>query len=182
MAPYFRKLRPFERGIYLSHLRALSSEDRRLRFHSITSDEQLERYAASVDFEQTVFLGAFMEGALVGAGAVALHSKTFDEAEIAVSVASQVRGHGIGGTLTRRTLRIARNRGSRSVWMFCLPDNTPMQRIARRLHGQLSLHQGTLDARLELTPATPFTRLGETFEDGVGVARSVSDLVFGRVA
>ncbi len=180
--PYYRKLRSYERNAYLGLLRTLRPDDRRMRFHSITSDEQLERHAAGLDFTRTIFLGAFIEGALVGVGEVALRSSQPDEAEIAVIVGAAFRSRGIGRTLTRRTLRIAQNRGARSVWMFCFPDNAPMQKIARGLHGQLSLHQGTLDARLELTPATRLTRLGESIEDGVGVARSVSVLVFGRVA
>jgi RimJ/RimL family protein N-acetyltransferase len=181
-APYFRKLRPFERGAYLGHLRGLSVDDRRLRFHAITSDEQLEHHAAGIDFACTIILGAFVEGVLVGVGEVSFmhppRETRPEEAEIAVSVASAVRGRGIGGALTGRALRIARNRGARAVWMFCLPDNTPMQKIARSLDGQLTLHQGTFDARMELTRATTLTRIGETFEDGVGVARSVSVLVF----
>jgi RimJ/RimL family protein N-acetyltransferase len=180
--PNFRKLRAFERSGYLGHLRSLSVDDRRARFHTITSDDQLARHAAGVNFTRTVFLGAFVEGVLVGVGEVALGTKAEHEAEKAVSVGASFRGRGIGGELTRRVIRIAQNRGAHSVWMFCLPDNTAMRNIARNLRGRLSFHQGTLDARLELTPSTPLTRLEESLEDGVGVARSVSELVFGRVA
>jgi hypothetical protein len=47
------------------------------------------------------------------------------------------------------------------VWMYCLPENEPMQRIARGMNGQLRLEHATIDARVKLAPPTLRTQVEE---------------------
>ena len=176
---FFRKLRPFERPLYLAHLRTLTDEDRRRRFQLAVGDESLRRHVEAIDFARMVVLGGFVDGGLRGAAEIVVDAGI---AELGVSVEPAWQGCGLGGALTRRAVRIARNRGAKQVWMFCLPDNEPMRRIARALEGQLELHDGALDARLPLQPPNAMTRLGETLEDGHGLYGSASSLVFSRTA
>jgi GNAT superfamily N-acetyltransferase len=180
---FFRKLRPFERSLYLGHLRTLTGEDRRRRFQLTVGDDSLVRHVEGIDFAETIVLGCFVDGVLRGAAEVAFErASSRAVAELGVSIEPVWQGQGLGGELTRRALRIARNRGAKQVWMFCLPDNEPMRRIAKALEGQLELHDGTLDARLPLSPANAMTRLGEQLEDGHGLYGSVSALMFSRTA
>jgi GNAT superfamily N-acetyltransferase len=179
----FRKLRSGERALYLDHLHALSPGDRYLRFHGFTSDETIDQHVARMDLRRTQIIGAFVDGRLHGAAEIVFASLTDrSAAELAVSVEDPYQRSGIGGGLTRRALRIAQNRGARFVWMYCLPENEPMRRIAGSLHGQLKLADATIDARLQLAPATLRSRLQEQLEDGLGAMRLLSQVVLARVA
>jgi RimJ/RimL family protein N-acetyltransferase len=179
----FRKLRAGERALYRAHLHALTPKDRHLRFHGWTSDETLDLHVARMDPRRTQIIGAFVDGRLHGAAEIVFASLTDrTSAELAVSVEEPYQRAGIGGGLTRRALRIAQNRGARSVWMYCLPENEPMRRIARSLHGQLTLEDATIDARLSLAPATLRSRLEEQLDDGMGAMRVFSQVALARVA
>jgi RimJ/RimL family protein N-acetyltransferase len=179
---YFRKLRPFERGLYVAHLRALSPDDRRRRFQSSIDDEVLRTYVERIDFARTTILGCFVRGALRGAGEVAFEGAPMAErtAEVALSVEPAFQKRGIGAALTHRLVRLARNRGAAAVWMFCLPDNEPMRRIARGLGGKLLLKDGTLDARVAVRPGTPLSHLEERLDQGWGLYGAISDLILPR--
>jgi ribosomal protein S18 acetylase RimI-like enzyme len=176
---YFRKLRRFERPLYLGHLLRLSADDRRYRFQGAVTDAGLALHAERVDFDRVVIIGCFEDGNLIGVGEAAFDAGPGGEqAEIAVSVDPGHQGQGLGGSLTRRALRIAQNRGAAVVWLYCLPENAPMRAIVRRLPGQLRTHDGRLDAMLRLRPPTLLTRIGEQVEEGMGLLHSVSSLVF----
>ncbi len=179
----FRKLRSKERELYRLHLHALSPKDRHLRFHGFTSDETIDLHVERMDARRTTLIGAFVDGRLHGAAEIVFASLTDrSSAELAVSVETPYQREGIGGGLTRRALRIAQNRGARFVWMYCLPENEPMRRIASSLHGQLKLADATIDARLALAPATLRSRLQEQLDDGVGTMRVLSQVALARVA
>ena len=161
-SPLYRRLVPRDHERYRQHLLVLGAHERRMRFHAHTTDECIDRHIASLDPQRTLLVGVFVGGELRGAAEISFASREDRRsAELAVSVekASQRRGFGRG--LTERAMRIARNRGARTVWMYCLPENEPMQRIARGLDGQLRLEHATIDAQVALAPATLRTQAGE---------------------
>jgi RimJ/RimL family protein N-acetyltransferase len=161
-SPQYRRLVPRDHERYRQHLLALDPHARRMRFHAHTTDECIDRHIASLDPQRTLLIGVFTGGELRGAAEISFASREDrSSAELAVSVEKASQRHGLGRGLTERAMRIARNRGATSVWMYCLPENEPMQRIARRLHGQLRLENATIDAKVQLEPATVATQAGE---------------------
>ena len=161
-SPRFRRLVPRDHERYRQHLLALDAHERRMRFHGHTTDEIIERHVRGLDPQRTLLIGAFAGAELRGAAEISFASRDDrSSAELAVSVEAASQRRGFGRELTERAMRIARNRGARSVWMYCLPENEPMQRIARRLDGQLRLESATIDARVALEPATLRTQVDE---------------------
>jgi len=186
---FFRKLRAFERPLYHAHLLSLTDEDRHRRFQGAVTDAAISAHARRLDFRKVVLSGCFIEGVLRGVGEVALEGPgdvnqdgERPAGEIAISVDPAYQGRGIGTELTRRALRIAQNRGAGAVWLYCLPENAPMRAIVRKLGSTVRIHDGRIDAELQLQPPTLLSRLGESMEEGVGVWRSVSQLVLSRSA
>ncbi len=158
----YRRLVPRDHELYRQHLRALGPHERRMRFHAHTTDECIDRHIASLDPQRTLLIGVFVQGRLRGAAEISFASREDrSSAELGVSVETASQRRGLGRGLTERAMRIARNRGARSVWMYCLPENEPMQRIARGLDGQLRLEHATIDARVSLPPATLGTQMSE---------------------
>jgi RimJ/RimL family protein N-acetyltransferase len=161
-SPQYRRLVPRDHERYRHHLLALDSHARRMRFHAHTTDESIDRHIASLDPHRTLLVGVFLQGELRGAAEISFASREDRRsAELAVSVEKSSQRRGLGRGLTERAMRIARNRGATSIWMYCLPENEPMQRIARGMKGQLRLEHATIDAKVQLEPATVATQAGE---------------------
>jgi GNAT superfamily N-acetyltransferase len=110
-------------------LLALSTADRYARFCRTASDDTICAYVRSIDRDEWVAFGAFdAEARLIGV------SELFDtgtqSCEIALAVAAERRGCGIGRALMNRALKAAHARGRR-VLLTCLADNHAMHRLAR---------------------------------------------------
>ncbi len=172
--PVIRKIMPTELPQYRAHLLRLDNADRYARFTGTLSDEAVERHCASIDWGRTVLLGAFEDGVL--RGAVELCGDRIlwpDQAEFGISVESALQGKGIGSTLVRRILTVARNRGIRHVHMMCLAGNVRMRALARRFGGRLALDGGEVAALFELPPPNQFSLALEALEDGSGAFNSI---------
>ena len=167
-AATFRRLAPGERGrLLLAHFLRLDPEDRRLRFGGHVSDERLRAYCARLDRQPgAVVLGCFVAGELRAVGElVPIDGARPRAAELAVSVEAPFRGRGLGTELCRRLLVRARNRFITRLYMLCLPDNRPVQRIARKLGGALAFHGGEVEARLEPPRPDPASALEELLDE-----------------
>ncbi|ANC91890.1 N-acetyltransferase [Azospirillum humicireducens] len=172
--PVIRKIMPTELPQYRAHLLRLDRGDRHARFTGTLSDEAVERHCAAIDWGRTVLLGAFEDGVL--RGAVELCGDRIlwpDQAEFGISVESGLQGKGVGSTLVRRILTVARNRGIRHVHMMCLAGNVRMRALARRFGGRLALDSGEVAALFELPPPNQFSLALEALEDGSGAFNSI---------
>jgi GNAT superfamily N-acetyltransferase len=129
----FRPLLPFDRAAYAAHLRRLSPEDRRSRFHADLGDAAVERHAAKALAGPGRVMGWFENGALRGAAEVAL-SRGGLSAEAAFEVEEAWRGRGVGTALVGAALLWARNRGARRLIVHTTRRNLPMLRAAQA-HG-----------------------------------------------
>ncbi|MGH8721901.1 MAG: GNAT family N-acetyltransferase, partial [Burkholderiales bacterium] len=89
-----RELPRLERAKFATHLRALGTEDRRLRFGLPLSDAAIDAYVARIDFGRDAVFGVF-DDALQLAGAAHL-ARADAHAELGVSVLPAHRGRGIG--------------------------------------------------------------------------------------
>jgi len=129
----FRPLLPHEIAAYAAHLRRLSPEDRRARFHADLGDAAVERHARAALSGPGRVMGWFDGGVLRGAAEVAL-SRGGLSAEAAFEVEAAWRGRGVGTALVGAALLWARNRGARRLIVHTTRRNMPMLRAAQA-HG-----------------------------------------------
>ncbi|WP_042696482.1 GNAT family N-acetyltransferase, partial [Azospirillum sp. B506] len=168
------KIMPTELPQYRAHLLRLDRADRYARFTGTLSDEAVERHCAAIDWGRTVILGAFEDGVLRGAVELCGDRLLWPEqAEFGISIESGLQGKGVGSTLVRRILTVARNRGIRHVHMMCLSENIRMRALARRFGGQLGLDAGEITSVFELPPPNQFSIALEALEDGSGAFNSI---------
>ena len=161
----YRRLWPSDRDRILAHFRRLDDDSRRLRFGRLVSDDVLARYCAESDWPRAILLGFIADGDLRGLGEMRrLPGVEHRTGEFAVTVEAPWRGRGIGTKLLGRLAVLARNRGIDSVYMLCLLDNRPVQRMASRLSGSLSLCWDQVEARIDLGGPSLASHVDEALE------------------
>ena len=173
--PVIRKVLPSEAGQYKAHLLRLNGNDRYARFTGTVSERVIEQHCDAMDWSRTLLIGAFdEEGVLRGAVELCTDRLLWpNEAELAVSVEPCMQGQGVGTSLMRRGLNIARNRAIRNIHLICLSDNFRMRALAQRLGGKLTMDGTEVSARIALTAPTQFSYALEALEDGANVFKSV---------
>ncbi|PPB80166.1 acetyltransferase (GNAT) family protein [Albidovulum inexpectatum] len=118
------------RAALARHLARLDLPARINRFLSPARDEAIRAYA---DRAQPLFLiTAGSGGRLIGVAEVHPHATLDRSAEIAVSVDTEWRNHGIGHRLFEKALEECRRRGIDDLWVVYLRGNQAMRRIAER--------------------------------------------------
>jgi GNAT superfamily N-acetyltransferase len=127
----FRPLWWFDRAEFAEHLRRLSPDDRRSRFHAEVSDDALQAHAADALRGRGRVIGWWKDGVLRGAAEVAL-SADGASAEGAFEVEEGFRGRGVGSALVGAALLWARNRGARRLLIHTARRNVPMLKAAAR--------------------------------------------------
>lgn len=145
----FRALWSFDRAIYADHLRRLSPDDRRSRFHHGVSDAWIETHAARALEGPGKVLGWFHDDVLRAAAEVSLTGDG-TAAEAAFDVEDGWRGWGVGSQLVARVLLWARNRGARRLLIHTTRGNVAMLRAATRngaaFEFDLSEAEGVIEA------------------------------------
>ena len=162
-----RKLPRLERAKFATHLRALESEDRRLRFGLALPDAAIDEYVARIDFGRDAVFGVF-DDALQLAGAAHL-ARADAHAELGVSVLPGHRGRGIGAALLARAHGHARNWSIGVLFMHCLTENAAMMHLARKQEMEIVAEYGEADAWLKLSPADASSHFGEVFAQRVAL-------------
>lgn len=166
-----RRLWPTERDIFTAHLLRLDALSRRERFGTAVSDDFLVTYA-----ETTFGIGglvyAYIEaGEVRGAAELrGLEEIVVQTGEAAFSVERDWRRRGIGETLFGRLVTAARNRGIRTLYMTCLPENAAMRRLARKFEADLVGGYSDVEGRLATGGPTPFTLLDEALDNAQSFA------------
>ena len=152
------------------HLLGLDERDRYLRFGYPASNEQISRYAMSIDFERDEVLGVFnrrldlVAMAHLAYAPVPQWSHKPAMAEFGVSVLSQVRGRGFGARLFERAALHARNRGIETLFIHALSENGAMLKIARNAGATVERDGSESEAWLRLAPDTVSSHVGEALE------------------
>ncbi len=148
--PDIRRLWPADRAALLDHFARLDPETRRLRFGAAVSADFVSDYADKLLSIGSIVHGAFVDGQLHGVGELRVLLNSWPmRAEIALSVDPAWQHEGIGDALFVRMLAAAQNRGVRSLYMMCLPENAPMQRLARRHEATLTFDISEVEATLD---------------------------------
>jgi GNAT superfamily N-acetyltransferase len=145
-------------------LLALSAQDRYRRFGRTMTDAAVRQYAARIDWDESVLLGAFDKHAeLVGILELA---DIGNISEIAVAVAPACRAQGVGKALMDRALLKAKVRGRNKVVLLCQRNNEPMRRLAHSAGLEATVEDGEISGSLELAQAG----LAEVTEDATRAA------------
>ncbi len=166
-----RRLWPTERDLFTAHLLRLDPTTRRERFGTAVNDTFLENYAATT-FGVGGLVYAYVEaGKVRGAGELrGLEDIVVQTGEAAFSVETAWRRRGIGEALFSRLITAGRNRGVRTLYMTCLPENAAMRRLARKFEAELVGGYNDVEGSLATGAPTPFTILDEALDNARGFA------------
>lgn len=146
------------------HLKALEPHDRYLRFGFAANDEQIQRYADSLNFDRDEIFGIYnrrLELIAMAHLAFSADSRLHACAEFGVSVLSSARGRGYGARLFDRAAMHARNEGVSRMFIHALSENNTMLKIARNAGAIVERDGSESEAHLHLPPATLDTRWTE---------------------
>jgi GNAT superfamily N-acetyltransferase len=144
------------------HLLRLDHESRHDRFHGFMDDSFIERYAEKCAIDDTVII-AYLEDGLVR-GAAELHPPETSPdllPEIAFSVETSLRRHGIGSLLFSKLIEEARAKGYRFLRITTGAQNDAMRALAKKFGAHLTFRYGestgTIDVKEQprLEPAQP---------------------------
>lgn len=154
------------------HLIALSPQDRYLRFGHSAQDEQIRRYAASLDFERDEIFGIYNRKLALIAVAHLAYAKDRERdnrAEFGVSVLPSARGHGYGARLFDRAAMHASNDGVSLMFIHALSENVAMLKIARNAGATVEWDGTESEAYLRLPAATLDSRVTEMLEEQIAL-------------
>ena len=139
---------------------ALPEQDRYLRFGYQATDEQIDRYVESIDFERDEVFGVFnrrLELIATAHLAFDVRRRVTDgrsTAEFGVSVLPTARGRGFGARLFDHAMLRARNRGVDTLVIHALSENAAMLAIARKAGAKVERDGSEAQACLKLPPDT----------------------------
>ena len=165
-----RSLGANHRARIARHLMALEPHDRYLRFGFFSSDEQINRYVDSLNFERDEIFGIYNRRLKLIAMAHLAYSVDHGLAacaEFGVSVLKPARGRGYGARLFDRAIMHARNEGVSRLFIYALSENTAMLKIARNAGASVERDGSESQAHLRLPPATFDSRVAELMAEQV---------------
>ena len=158
-----RPIRPEDGDRLAAFYAGASASDMRLRFFMARREvphSELARYC-QIDYEREMTFVALAppnadgEAQAMAGEARAVCDPDNVKAEFAIQVASQWQRRGLGRALMEKLIRYLRERGTEEVIGQCLPENTGMAALARRMGFQVAPEGDTMSMRLVLrAPAT----------------------------
>ncbi len=162
-----RQLSEFDRPALERHFLTLGPDDRRLRFGIALSDRAMRGLVERIEFGRDAVFGAIDADLELVAAAHLAYNQV--DGELGVSVLPGHRGRGLGSALFARAHTRARNLGLRVLFVHCLAENAAMMHIAQREGMRVVTVDGEVDAFLDLEPADVASRIGEAFEQAIGL-------------
>jgi hypothetical protein len=134
------------------HLLRLDRTSRHDRFHGFMDDSFIERYAEKCANDGTVIIAYFENGVVRGAAELHPPEQAPDsQPEIAFSVETSVRRHGVGTILFAKLIDEARARGYRSLRITTDAQNEAMRALANKFGARLTFHRGESTGSIDLT-------------------------------
>jgi GNAT superfamily N-acetyltransferase len=152
------------------HLMALDTHDRYLRFGFSAGDEQIRRYAETLNFDRDEIFGIYnrrLELIAMAHLAFSVDPELAACAEFGVSVSKSARGRGYGARLFDRAAMHARNEGVSRMFIHALSENAAMLKIARNAGATVERDGSESEAHLLLQPATFDSRWSEMVAEQV---------------
>lgn len=166
----YRKLTNSEKPLLEEHLLRVGGEDRVMRFMGGVNDDFIRRHCSLVGGPSSAVIGCFVNGTLRGASEIWFDPAGDTRCELALTVEHDCQGIGIGTELLRRSLVLARNRGARSLYLACLPENRKMQHILKKFGRIVTTRTaGTIESELAIAGPSHLTLWQEFASDGIGM-------------
>jgi RimJ/RimL family protein N-acetyltransferase len=131
-----RPLKPEDAALYPDFLAALTKEDLRLRFLAPLREvsEELIAQLINLDYAKAMAFIAIDEATGKMLGVVRLHKEPIGATgEYAVTVRSNLKGHGLGWLLMQRIIEYARAEGLQEIHGEVLAENATMLTMCKEL-------------------------------------------------
>jgi acetyltransferase len=136
-----RPVRPEDEALYPPFFAAVTQQDLRLRFFAPLKEFShafIARFT-QIDYARAMAFIAIDEATGQMLGVVRIHADpTFESAEYAILVRSDMKGHGLGWLLMEMIIEYARAEGFSSVRGQVLRENTTMVEMCRKLGFRIS--------------------------------------------
>jgi acetyltransferase len=129
-----RPIRPDDEPMLIAFVHALSPQDRRFRFFGTFREltHEMAVRLTQIDYDRQMAFLLLDGGTLLGVGRLAADAD-FNEAEFAITVASDCQRRGHGELLLLRVLAHARSRGIKRVVGQVMGENRGMLALAKHL-------------------------------------------------
>ena len=165
-----RSIGPAHRERIITHLLALETHDRYLRFGYAANDEQIRRYVSGLNFERDEIFGIYNRKLQL----IAMAHLAFSTdpalnscAEFGVSVLARVRGRRYGSRLFERAVMHARNEGVDMMFIHALSENTVMLKIASKAGATIERDGSESQAYLKVPPSDLDSHMTEMVEEQI---------------
>jgi RimJ/RimL family protein N-acetyltransferase len=156
-----RKITLSELDKYKTHLLALSSDSRNLRFAYSAPDFAIEKFIDSVRAkfsDHRIFAIENDDLEFVAIGHISLQD---NEMELAFSVLDNAQGKGYGTELINHCIDWCRNRRITKGFMVCLQSNAKMKQLAKKCGLKMNTEFGETTANIELDAPNSVTFTNE---------------------
>jgi len=155
---FIRPIKPEDEPALLSFLEKIAPEDIRLRFFSPMRQfgHHFVARLTQLDYGRTIAFLAIDQGSGEILGVVGLHADPdHKNAEFAILVRSDLKGHGLGTSLMKLAIRYGQAERYDTIIGQVLRDNQPMLKLCRELGFKHmdSGQEGILSVQLALPPA-----------------------------
>ena len=149
-----KRLSLAEAEAFIEHLLRLSTDDRRLRFSGIVSDDFIVRHARTFLSQGTVF-GLFVDGILRGVCQMISSPSPRSNGdsqhfEIALSIEHPWQKLGFGAALLAAAHDEAARLDAESLILSCLSENIGIRRLATRFKAEMDVRQGLMEALIRI--------------------------------
>jgi hypothetical protein len=172
----FRILRREELPLLRDHLLRLDRASRHDRFHGFMDDSFIERYAEKCAHDGTIIIAYLQDGAVRGAAELHPPEQSADALpEIAFSVETAVRRRGVGSTLFRNLIAVARARGYGRLRVTTGAQNDAMRALAYKFGARLTFSHGESTGTIDLGPQKQPELTSPAITSTIGAARAIAN-------
>lgn len=168
-----RRVLLHEYGRYRTHLKALDTESKILRFGAAISNESIDTLCDKIEADKENHVLFCIENDLlefVAVGHIALQG----EMELAFSVWKQHQGQGMGNALMKRCIRYCRTHNVLKGCMICLSHNATIQHLCRKYGIKLQNDHGEILASIELDHPDMLTYVTEQVDSNMAAANYIA--------
>ncbi len=144
---FIRPIRPEDASLLVDHFRTLSPRSVYLRFFTPVKElsAMMLRRLTQIDYDREIALVAMQETTvgeqMLGVSRV-INEPGGTSAEFAVAIGDPWQGKGIGAALLTRCLKIATERGLKTVHGTVLSENTQMLKLGKKLGFKILSQEG----------------------------------------
>ena len=163
-----RRVLSSEYGKYRTHLKALDTDSRILRFAAPVTDDVIDSICDKIESDPQHHVLFAVEDENLDFIAVG-HIAVFDDMELAFSVLKEHRGKGIGNQLMKRVIQHCRVNGYLKGFMVCLPHNSAIKHLCKKYGIGVHTEYGESMGDVELAKPDVVTYINEATSYNLGV-------------